>query len=99
MSVACPNCASPNDDGAGACRACGAALPRVCASCAAVNGPTARFCSACGTPLAGRTAARTPVAVARGYLPKDRAEMCDDEYQQIDFAYRTLIAPHQDGGP
>ena len=37
--------------------------------------------------------------VDRGYLPKDRAEMCDDEYQQIDFAYRTLIAPHQDGGP
>ena len=74
MSVACPNCASPNDDGAGACRACGAALPRVCASCAAVNGPTARFCSACGTPLAGRTAARTPVAVARGYLPKDLAD-------------------------
>jgi len=37
--------------------------------------------------------------VERGYLPKDRAEMCDDEYQQIDFAYRTLIAPHQDGGP
>jgi hypothetical protein len=37
--------------------------------------------------------------VERGYLPKDRAEMCDDEYAQIDFAYRTLIAPHQDPGP
>ena len=34
--------------------------------------------------------------VERGYLPKDRAEMCDDEYAQIEFAYRTLIAPHQD---
>jgi len=34
--------------------------------------------------------------VKRGYLPKDRAEMCDDEYRQIEFAYRTLIAPHQD---
>jgi hypothetical protein len=37
--------------------------------------------------------------VERGYLPKDRAEMCDDEYAQIDFAYRTLIAPHQDAPP
>ena len=37
--------------------------------------------------------------VERGYLPQDRAEMCDDEYKQIDFAYRTLIAPHQDGPP
>jgi Putative metallopeptidase len=37
--------------------------------------------------------------VERGYLPKDRAEMCDDEYAQIDFAYRTLIAPHLDTGP
>lgn len=32
--------------------------------------------------------------VEKGYLPKDRAEMCEDEYRQIDFAYRTLIAPH-----
>jgi len=37
--------------------------------------------------------------VERGYLPKDRAEGCDDEYQQIEFAYRTLIAPHQDPAP
>jgi hypothetical protein len=37
--------------------------------------------------------------VEQGYLPMDRAEMCDDEYAQIDFAYRTLIAPHQDAMP
>jgi hypothetical protein len=37
--------------------------------------------------------------VEEGYLPKERAEMCDDEYAQIDFAYRTLIAPHQDTPP
>lgn len=37
--------------------------------------------------------------VERGYLPKDRAEMCDDEYAQIEFAYRTLIAPHEDPAP
>jgi hypothetical protein len=34
--------------------------------------------------------------VAQGYLPKDRAEICQDEYHQVDFAYRTLIAPHRD---
>ena len=37
--------------------------------------------------------------VERGYLPKNRAEMCEDEYRQIDFAYRTLIAPHRESGP
>ncbi len=74
MSLACPQCASLNDDGTGACRACGAALPRVCPSCAAVNGPTARFCSACATPLESRSAIRAPAAVARGYLPKDLAD-------------------------
>ncbi len=36
--------------------------------------------------------------VEKGWLPKDRAEMCEDEYAQIDHAYRTLIAPHVDGG-
>lgn len=34
--------------------------------------------------------------VKKGYLPRGRAEMCEDEYRQIDFAYRTLIAPHLD---
>jgi hypothetical protein len=28
-----------------------------------------------------------------GYLPSDRADMCEDEYKQVDFAYRQLIAP------
>lgn len=37
--------------------------------------------------------------VEKGYLPKERAEMCSEEYGQIDFAYRTLIAPHVDGSP
>jgi hypothetical protein len=37
--------------------------------------------------------------VERGYLPKNRAEVCEDEYRQIDFAYRTLIAPHRESGP
>jgi hypothetical protein len=32
--------------------------------------------------------------VDKGYLPKERAEGCADEYKQIEFAYRRLIAPH-----
>jgi hypothetical protein len=36
--------------------------------------------------------------VDKGYLPKERAEICEDEYRQVDFAYRTLIAPHVDSG-
>ncbi|MBX9590342.1 MAG: DUF4344 domain-containing metallopeptidase [Hyphomonadaceae bacterium] len=34
--------------------------------------------------------------VSDGYLPGERAEMCEDEYRQIDFAYRSLIEPHVD---
>jgi hypothetical protein len=34
--------------------------------------------------------------VEKGYLPKSRAEICEGEYRQVDFAYRTLIAPHVD---
>jgi len=36
--------------------------------------------------------------VEKGFLPPERAEMCEDEYRQVDFAYRTLIAPHVDSG-
>ena len=34
--------------------------------------------------------------VKLGYLPVERADRCEDEYRQIDYAYRTLIAPHID---
>jgi hypothetical protein len=37
--------------------------------------------------------------VETGLLPQDRAEICEDEYRQIEFAYRTLIAPHVDPRP
>ncbi|WP_336487363.1 DUF4344 domain-containing metallopeptidase [Methylobacterium nigriterrae] len=30
----------------------------------------------------------------RGYLPKDRAEGCGEEYEQVAFAFRKLIGPH-----
>jgi hypothetical protein len=36
--------------------------------------------------------------VTKGFLPEERAQICRDEYRQIDNAYRTLIAPHVDGG-
>jgi hypothetical protein len=34
--------------------------------------------------------------VTRGYLPKDRAEGCKDEYRQVVHAFETLIGPHID---
>jgi hypothetical protein len=34
--------------------------------------------------------------VEKGYLPKERAEGCKDEYEQVAHAYQTLIAPHTD---
>ena len=32
--------------------------------------------------------------VAKGYLPKERAKGCGEEYGQVDFAFRTLIGSH-----
>lgn len=32
--------------------------------------------------------------VTMGFLPPERAEFCEGEYKQIDYAYRMLIAPH-----
>jgi hypothetical protein len=37
--------------------------------------------------------------VAKGYLPAERAEICEQEYRQVEFAYQTLIAPHRDAPP
>ena len=34
--------------------------------------------------------------VEKGYLPKDRAEDCEDEYKQVAYAYEKLIGPHVD---
>jgi hypothetical protein len=34
--------------------------------------------------------------VANGYLPKDRAEGCDDEYARVAYAFKTLIGPYID---
>lgn len=32
----------------------------------------------------------------KGYLPKDRAELCTGEYKQIDYAFEKLIRPYID---
>jgi hypothetical protein len=34
--------------------------------------------------------------VANGYLPKERAEGCSDEYAQVAYAFNTLIGPYID---
>lgn len=36
--------------------------------------------------------------VAKGYLPKERAENCADEYKQVAFAFKKLVGPHIDRG-
>jgi len=36
--------------------------------------------------------------VEKGYLPKERAEDCKDEYRQVAHAYEQLIGPHIDAG-
>lgn len=36
--------------------------------------------------------------VEKGFLPQERADICEDEYRQVDLAYRTLIEPHIDSG-
>jgi len=34
--------------------------------------------------------------VEKGYLPEDRADGCDGEYEQIAYAFKALIDPHLD---
>ena len=34
--------------------------------------------------------------VSKGYLPKERAEYCEDEYAQVAYAFQRLIGPHID---
>ena len=34
--------------------------------------------------------------MANGYLPKDRAEECSDEYANVAYAFKTLIGPYID---
>jgi len=34
--------------------------------------------------------------VEKGYLPKDRAEGCESEYEEAAYAFNTLIKPHID---
>lgn len=34
--------------------------------------------------------------VEKGYLPKERAEGCEDEYKQVAYAVSTLLGPHME---
>ena len=34
--------------------------------------------------------------VEKGHLPKNRAEGCEDEYEQVEKAFKRLIAPRVD---
>ena len=34
--------------------------------------------------------------VSKGYLPKARAEYCEEEYEQVQDAFEILIKPHID---
>jgi hypothetical protein len=34
--------------------------------------------------------------VTKGYLPEERAEFCEEEYEQVQDAFDELIAPHID---
>ena len=35
--------------------------------------------------------------VTNGYLPKERADVCEEEYEQVQDAYEALVAPHIEG--
>jgi hypothetical protein len=37
--------------------------------------------------------------VDKGFLTKERAGICVEEYHQVDFAYKALIGPHVDSSP
>ncbi|GGH11034.1 hypothetical protein GCM10007036_07860 [Alsobacter metallidurans] len=37
--------------------------------------------------------------VEKGYLPVERAELCEDEYRQVKFAFERLLAPHLKSRP
>ena len=73
--IACPVCATENDDGRKFCIECGTRLSQPCPVCASVNPGGARFCGECGTTLgAGKSGAAgvpslDPAAV--GALPAD----------------------------
>jgi len=36
--------------------------------------------------------------VKKGHLPKERAEDCKDEYEQVAYAFKQLIGQHLDPG-
>jgi hypothetical protein len=73
---------------------------------AAAPGASTDFADEHGTPMQrfynllciayGADAELFADMVEKGYLPKERAENCEDEYQQVVFAFEKLISPHID---
>ena len=45
-----------------------------------------------------RTRSSLPTLSKKDFFPRNGRNL-PEEYSQIDFAYRTLIAPHVDAGP
>jgi hypothetical protein len=71
-----------------------------------VSMPRHKFADAHGTPLQryfnvlciayGADKELFADFVAKGFLPKERAESCEDEYNQVEFAFDRLITPSID---
>ncbi|MFE1599770.1 DUF4344 domain-containing metallopeptidase [Methylobacterium sp. ID0610] len=47
----------------------------------------------------GSNPARYAHIVAKGYLPKERADTCVEEYGQVSYAFERLIVPHLSARP
>ena len=72
----------------------------------AITMPTQKFADAHGTPSQrfynvlciayGADPALFGDFVGKGYLPKDRAEGCEDEYKQVAYAFKTLMGRYVD---
>ena len=52
----------------------------------------------CALPTAPISTCSATNIVEKGYLPKERAEDCENEYRQAAYAYEKLIGPHVDRG-
>ncbi len=81
--LACPSCATQNEDGSAFCEECGTALAAPCPSCGTPATPDKRFCRICGTSLAAESAlvvapvlATQPVPDAPSPVPLAERRVC-----------------------
>jgi hypothetical protein len=73
-----------------------AAANLITAQTAMYNGNCLARVVCCEQPVATMGAGPPAVQMQAIALPKDRAEGCEDEYAQVDKAFRRLIGPHID---